>query len=282
MNDLNSIVSRMARSRATVLCLVFLGIVALLGIIVPWLPLPNPVEVSLADKFAEPGPQHWLGCDQLGRDILSRLLWGIRPTLFVALLAMCITSSIGAFYGSVAGLARGRVDSVLMRICDIMMSFPSEVMILAIVGILGPGLENVLLACVVAKWPWYARMTRSSVLAVSNSGYVRYARVAGKSSLSILRQHVLPVVIGDFFVLMTIDSGSIILMLSALSFLGLGIQPPTPEWGSMLAQTKDVLSLYPWQMLPPGVAILSVVAALNFLGDGLRELFDVRASREER
>ena len=156
------------------------------------------------------------------------------------------------------------------------MSFPSEVLILALVGMMGPGLENVLIACLLAKWPWYARMMRGLILHLNSAGFVQFARVTGASNMKVLFGHLVPNAAGECFVLGTIDTGSVVLMISALSFLGLGAQPPMPEWGSMLADAKNVMTLYPGQMFVPGLAILLVVAALNFLGDALRDAFDVR------
>jgi len=163
-----------------------------------------------------------------------------------------------------------------------MMSFPSEVMILAIVGMTGPGLENVVIANVVAKWPWYARMVRSIVRQYSDKDYIRFAKVASGSSIRIMMRHLLPGTAGELFVLTTLDTGSVILMISALSFLGLGVQPPTPEWGMMLNEAKEVMTLYPLQMIPAGMAILLVVAAFNFLGDRLRDAFDPKHAGRER
>lgn len=262
------------------MCLAFLAAVTVLGLCVPLLPLPDPTHIELGEKFLPPGAGHWAGTDMLGRDLFSRLLWGIRSTFFVSVLTMLATASIGALYGSLAGALRGKGDAVLMRLADIMMAFPSEVLILAIVGMLGPGLSHVVLACVLAKWAWYARMMRSIVRGISDSGFVRFARVSGAGTGSILFRHLIPGAAGEFFVLMTLDTGSVILMISALSFLGLGVQPPSPEWGMMLAETKEVLSLYPMQMVPPGLAILSVVTAFNFLGDSLRDAFDLRHARK--
>ena len=257
-------------------CLGFLGAVALLGLLVPVLPVADPTQIDLSQKYLPPSAAHWAGTDVLGRDIFSRLLWGIRSTFFVSVLTMLVTAAIGALYGSLSGALRGRGDAVLMRAADIMMAFPSEVLILAIVGMLGPGLSHVVLACVLAKWAWYARMMRGIVRGISDSGFVRFARVSGASTRMILFRHLIPGAAGEFFVLMTLDTGSVVLMISALSFLGLGVQPPAAEWGMMLAETKEVLSLYPAQMLPPGLAILSVVTAFNFLGDSLRDAFDLR------
>jgi len=257
--------------RAGLACLLFLGIVLLAALLAPWLAPWDPLAVDGSRKLAPCGPEHWLG-----RDIFSRLLYGARATLGVSLLAMGATVTLGALLGMLAGLVRGRVEACLMRLCDVMLSFPGEVMVLAIVGMLGPGLENVVLACVVAKWPWYARMMRTVTLRYADRDFVRFARVAGYGTGHIIRRHLLPCAAGEISVLATLDTGAVILMVSALSFLGLGVQPPTPEWGMMLGEAREVMVLYPWQMLPPGLAILLVVAACNYLGDSLRDALDPR------
>ena len=200
---------------------------------------------------------------------ISSFAWGLEHGRATQTLLMFVL-------GMLAGLVRGRVESCLMRLCDVMLSFPGEVMVLAIVGMLGPGLENVVLACVVAKWPWYARMMRTITLRYADRDFVRFARVAGYGTGHIIRRHLLPCAAGEISVLATLDTGAVILMVSALSFLGLGVQPPTPEWGMMLGEAREVMVLYPWQMLPPGLAILLVVAACNYLGDSLRDALDPR------
>ena len=262
---------RMARG-----CMLFIAVLLALGALAPVLPIADPTAIDITGKFQMPGGGHWLGTDQLGRDIFARLVWGVRTTLCSALAAMIITSLIGALYGAIAGSLRGRVDAVMMRLADVMMSFPSEVLILAIVGMMGPGLANMIIACVAAKWAWYARMMRTIVRRISDAGYVRFARVCGAGEVWILMRHLIPGAAGEFFVLMTLDTGSVVLMLSALSFLGLGVQPPVAEWGMMLSEAKDVMLQYPWQMFWPGLAILSTVACLNFLGDCVRDAFDLR------
>ena len=223
-------VRALLHDRAGLACLLFLGIVLLAALLAPWLTPWDPLAVDGSRKLAPCGPEHWLGTDRLGRDIFSRLLYGARATLGVSLLAMGATVSLGALLGMLAGLVRGRVESCLMRLCDVMLSFPGEVMVLAIVGMLG----------------------------------------------HIIRRHLLPCAAGEISVLATLDTGAVILMVSALSFLGLGVQPPTPEWGMMLGEAREVMVLYPWQMLPPGLAILLVVAACNYLGDSLRDALDPR------
>lgn len=264
------------QDRLGLCCLIFIMLVLAAGLLSSWIAPCDPLEMDVKNKFAPWGRAHWLGTDHLGRDILSRLLFGVRSTLGFSLLAMLATVAIGTLLGMLSGLLRGSVEALLMRLCDVMMSFPSEVMILAIVGMLGPGLGNVVLAAVVAKWPWYTRMIRTLTRQYVDMNYIRFARVAGYGPAYIIRRHLVPCAAGEIIVLATLDTGAVILMISALSFLGLGVQPPTPEWGMMLGEAKEVMILYPWQMLPPGFSILAVVAAFNFLGDSLRDALDPR------
>jgi len=265
---------RLRNAPLGMICLCFLLAVVALALCAPLAAPWDPTAIDVRNKFAAWSLAHPLGTDQLGRDVLSRLIWGGRATLGFSLLTMGITLFIGSGLGIVAGFCRGKVDETIMRFCDVMMSFPSEVLILAIVGMLGPGLGNVVIASVIAKWPWYTRMVRSVVMQYTDVNYVRFARVAGCGMWHIFRRHLLPGALGEIIVLATLDTGSVILSVSALSFLGLGVQPPTAEWGAMLSDAKDIMSMYPQQMLPAGLTILLVVAAFNFLGDSLRDALD--------
>ena len=264
------------RDRLAATCLIFITLLLIGGAFAPWLAAYDPLYVDVSRKLEAPGAEHWLGTDHLGRDILSRLLHGARITLGFSILIMLITATFGSALGIMAGYMKGRVDRVVTRVCDVMISFPSEVLILALVGMLGPSLGNVVLACVIAKFPWYARMVRTVTGKYAGMNFVLYARVAGFGAPYIIRRHILPSAAGEIAVLATLDSGSIILLISALSFLGLGAQPPAPEWGSMLSEARNIMTLYPWQMLPPGLAILTLAAAFNFLGDSLRDALDPR------
>lgn len=257
-------------------CMGFLLVVIVCGLFAPLIAPHDPLLIDTGNKLSACSGEHWLGTDQLGRDIFSRLLYGIRITLGFSALTTCVTIVIGAVLGVLAGFLRGRVEKVLMRLCDIMISFPGEVLILALVGMLGPSIEHVVLACILAKWPWYARMIWSITQKYAETGYIVYAQVVGYSTPYILFRHVLPSAAGEIIVLATVDTGAVMLLISALSFLGLGVQPPTPEWGAMLAEARNVMVLHPWQMLPPGIAILAVAAACNFLGDSLRDALDPR------
>jgi nickel transport system permease protein len=252
--------------------------VMVLGIFAPWIAPHDPIATNLAQKFAPWGGEYPLGSDHLGRCILSRLIYGIRTTLFLALLAMMITISLGVFLGLIAGFFR-KAEEPIMRTCDVMLSFPSELMILAIVGMLGAGIGNVILANVIAKVAWYTRMVYTFVLEYREKNYVYFARATGVPSWRIIRKHVLPSIVDDVAMLASLDAGWVILSISALSFLGLGVQAPTPEWGMMLSEAKNVMSIYPLQMLPSGIAILVVVASFNFLGDSIQNALDPKHER---
>ncbi|WP_024953809.1 nickel/cobalt ABC transporter permease [Sulfurospirillum arcachonense] len=247
--------------------------VILLGIFAPWISPNDPLQPHLSEKFASWGSDFPLGSDHLGRCLLSRLLYGIRTTLFLALMTMAITVTLGTILGLIAGYFR-KVEESMMRICDVMLSFPSELMILAVVGMLGAGIKHVIIASVIAKVAWYTRMVYSFVLVHRQKNYLLFSQVAGVSSWTILRKHLFPFILDDIAMLATLDTGWVILSISALSFLGLGVQAPTPEWGMMLSEAKNVLSIYPMQMIPSGFAILIVVAAFNFLGDSIRDALD--------
>ncbi|NCD13196.1 MAG: ABC transporter permease subunit [Epsilonproteobacteria bacterium] len=260
------------------LAIASLGVIVgmiLLGIFAPWIAPHDPIATNLALKFAPWGGAFPLGSDHLGRCIASRLLFGIRTTLFLALFAMSMTLILGVILGILAGFFRKAEESIL-RGCDVMLSFPSELMILAIVGMLGAGMGNLILANVIAKVAWYTRMIYSFVLVHREQNYIAFAKATGVAPLRILKTHILPSIFDDIVMLATLDAGWVIMSISALSFLGLGVQAPTPEWGMMLSEAKNVMSVYPLQMLPAGMAILVVVLAFNFLGDSIRDARDDR------
>ncbi|WP_141432131.1 nickel/cobalt ABC transporter permease [Bacillus sp. 03113] len=262
--------SRLMADKIAVLCMAVILLFIVAGIFAPMIAPHDPLKMNVLQKYSGISQTYPLGTDQLGRCVLSRLLFGIRTTIFYAMITTFITIAIGTLLGVMAGFFRGKVDEFIMRICDIMLSFPAEVMILAIVGVLGPGLLNVVIANIIAKWAWYTRMIRSVVIQYTDKNYIRFAKVSGCKTSHIMRKHVLPGVSGEVAVFSTLDTGWVILNISALSFLGLGIQAPTPEWGMMLNEAKNVMITHPTQMLAPGFAILIIVASFNFLGDSLQ------------
>nr|WP_198198245.1 nickel/cobalt ABC transporter permease [Gilliamella sp. W8128] len=276
-----NITKQLINNKTALICLIIITTIVILGILAPYIAPYDPNKVRIVRKYAAMSSQHWLGCDHLGRDILSRLLYGIRSTLFLSLLTMIITIVVGSLIGLISGYQRGKLDECIMRLCDIMLSFPSQVMILAIVGVLGVGIENVIIANIVVKWAWYSRMIRSSVIKYSRKNYILFSRAIGAPHSFIICRHLLPNVMSELVILATLDTGWVILNISALSFIGLGVQAPTAEWGLMLSEAKNVMTQHPMQMVFPGIAILIVVAAFNMLGDCLRDILDPKDKKHE-
>ena len=269
-----NLTKKLINNKTALICLIIITTMIILGILAPYIAPFDPNKVRIVRKYAAISSEHWLGCDHLGRDIFSRLLYGIRSTLFLSLLTMIITIIVGSVIGLISGYRRGKLDECIMRLCDIMLSFPSQVMILAIVGVLGVGIENVIIANIVVKWAWYSRMIRSSVIKYSRKNYILFSRAIGAPHSFIICRHLLPNILSELVVLATLDTGWVILNISALSFIGLGVQAPTAEWGLMLSEAKNVMTQHPMQMVFPGIAILIVVAAFNMLGDCLRDILD--------
>lgn len=275
------VLKQLIKNKTALCCIILITLIIILGILAPYIAPFDPNKVRIVRKYASMSGEHWLGCDHLGRDIFSRLLYGIRSTLFLSLLTMIITIVIGTVIGLISGYQRGKLDECIMRLCDVMLSFPSQVMILAIVGVLGVGIENVIIANIVVKWAWYSRMIRSSVIKHSRKNYILFSRAIGASNTFIIRRHLLPNIMSELVVLATLDTGWVILNISALSFIGLGVQAPTAEWGLMLSEAKNVMIQHPMQMVFPGIAILIVVAAFNMLGDCLRDILDPKDKSNE-
>jgi peptide/nickel transport system permease protein len=258
-------------------CLLFLIFIALVGIFAPLLAPYNPAKPFYESVLEPPSKAHLLGTDAIGRDILTRLIYGIRVTLAVSTLAMLITFTIGTFIGLICAYIGGWVDNILMRIMDILLALPSIILALAIVAILGPSLTNAMIAVGIASIPSFARLTRGAALSIKSSGFVEASRSIGSSHSWILRRQFFPNIFGVLLVYTTLFIGGAILDTAALSFIGLGAQPPTPEWGSMLSEGKEYLYDAWWLAAFPGVAITAVVFAVNFLGDALRDIFDPKS-----
>lgn len=239
----------------------------------------DPTDVDPMAMLAPPSADHWLGTDNLGRDIFSRLVYGARWSLGASALATLAIVLVGITVGVVAGYFGGLLDDVLMRLVDVLLAFPSLVLALAIVGTLGPGLVNVMIGMVAVWWVDYARVMRGLVVGVREREFVVAARCVGASSTRIMLRHILPNVVPSVIVLATLELGGLMLAISGLSFLGLGAQPPTPEWGTMLNDGRAFFQRAPQLMLYPGLAITLVVAGSNLLGDGLRDVLDPRLHR---
>ena len=267
-------VGRLIRNRAAVGTIGLVLIVALIGIFAPFIAPNDPYATDILNKFAGFSQQYPLGTDNLGRCILSRMIYGIRPTLGLAVLTMLGTIGLGALMGLLAGYFRGIVEEVIMRTVDVMLSFPSQIMVFAVVALLGISVQNVILANVFIKWAWYARMIRTGVMQYRDRNFVRFSRCIGTPESFILFRHLVPSIAADLAVLSSLDVGWAIINISTLSFLGLGVQAPTPEWGAMLSEAKNVLTSNPVQMLVPGIAVVILVAAFNLMGAALRDVLD--------
>ncbi len=263
------------------LSLALLLIVGALALSAPWLGLPDPEEVNLAEKLAAPSAQHLLGTDHLGRDVLSRLIFGSRVSIGSVFAILLLIVGFSTFAGSLAGFAGGAVDSALMRICDIFLTFPTLILAMFFVGVLGTGLTNVILAIFLTHWAWYARIVRGIVLSLKSREFVLAARVAGTSRFRLVVRHILPSLAPQVLVLATLDIGHMMLHVAGLSFLGLGVQPPLPEWGVMIGDARQFIWTQPQLLLYPGLAIFVVVMAFNLLGDAMRDALDRSGMLEE-
>ncbi|HYO30850.1 MAG TPA: ABC transporter permease [Thermomicrobiales bacterium] len=249
----------------------------LLGLLAPVLPIADPDAQALSERLKPPGGGHLLGTDDLGRDILSRLIHGARVSVPAGILVILVTGTIGSLLGAAAGYFGGAVDAVVMRVADAVLSFPSIILAMTITAVRGgPGLGNALIAVGFVLWPEYARLMRGQVLAIRSSEFVLAAESVGVSHPRILFRHVLPSADAPLIVKATIDVGAAIVLTAGLSFIGLGAVPPTAEWGAMIKQGADKGLQYWWYALVPGLAIMSVVMGLNFFGDGLRDALDPR------
>jgi peptide/nickel transport system permease protein len=266
-----------ARNRLAGAGVLVLAVAVGAALAAPWLPLADPDVVDTANRLRAPlTPGYALGTDEFGRDMLSRLVWGARVSLLAGVGTAALAMLIGVVLGIVGGYHTGWVESVVMRLTDILMAFPYILLAIAIVAGLGPGLRNALLAIAIVGFPFYTRLVRSVVLSVRSREFVEAARALGAPDAGILLRHVLPHLLSPVIVAFSLDVGAKILATAGLSFLGLGTQPPTADWGSMLATGRQFVILRPHVALLPGLAIFAVVVATNLVGDALRDLLDPR------
>lgn len=235
----------------------------------------DPIDINVDNRLAPPSLTHWLGVDGLGRDVLSRLLYGGRVSLPVAAVVVVVASIFGTLYGGFAAYLGGWPDEVAMRIVDMVLAFPSLILAMAIAAALGPSIHNSMLALLVVWWPPYARLARGQVLTLKARDFVAAAQALGLSERRVLLRHILPNAVAPSLVLMAMDFGNAIIITAALSFLGLGAVPPTPEWGAMVAEGRELVAQW-WISTFPGIAILMVAIACNFIGDALRDAIDPR------
>ncbi len=264
------------RSPLTVAGLVLISLLALIAVSAPLIAPTNPLKQVLSTRLKPPSPAHWLGTDQLGRDVLSRMIYGARISLVIGIVVVGLAASIGTFVGLVAGYAGGWLDEGLMRLTDVFFAFPALILAMAISGALGPSLTNAMIAIAVVSWPVYARLVRAQVLSLREREFVEAARGLGASAERIVWGHILPNTLAPLLVQASFDMGGAILSAAGLSFIGFGAQPPTAEWGVMISDGRNYIVTQPWLSLFPGLAILLTVAAFNLIGDGLRDALDPR------
>jgi len=276
MGQFRAILQRLKRNRLAFLGAVIVALVVFVAIFAPFIAPHHYAGQELEDRFLPPSIRYFLGTDALGRCILSRMIYGSRIALMIGVVIVGIQAAIGVTLGLISGFYGGRIDTIIMRLVDIMLSFPALVLALAIAATLGPGLFNVMLALGVIGWSSYARLVRGQVLSVKENDYIEAVRATGASDVRIIFRHILPNVIAPIIVMATLGMAGALLAASALSFLGLGAQPPMPCWGAILADGRGALRRAPWIATFPGLAIMVTVLGFNFLGDGLRDALDPR------
>ncbi len=269
----------LSRNKLTFVSLVFIVLLVVLAILAPYI-VPYPKHISdaanVAFKLTAPCQEYLFGTDELGRDIFSRIIYGTRISLLASVFAVALAMLIGITLGAIAGALGGIVDDIIMRICDIFLSFPSLLLAIVIAAFAGPSLRNALIAIAISWWPWYARIVRGQAISLKERQFVKAARALGNVQSKIIFQHIVPNCMGPVIVQATMDLGGIILTLASLSFLGLGAQAPTPEWGLMINTSKTYFMNAWWYSVFPGLAIFVTVLAFNLIGDGLREIMDPR------
>jgi peptide/nickel transport system permease protein len=246
----------------------------LVAAVAPLLATHDPYEQVLPNRLQPPSAQHYFGTDSLGRDIYSRVVYGSRVTLSIAFLVAAISTPLGLVIGVLAGYFGGALDEILMRLSDVFLAFPKLILAIAFAAALGPGVENAIVAISVANWPSYARLARAETLSVRNNDYIQVIRSMGASNLRIMVGHITPMCLSSIIVRLSLDMGTIILTAAGLGFLGLGAQPPVPEWGLMVSDGRQFLVDQWWVSTLPGFAILVVVMGFNLMGDGFRDILD--------
>jgi peptide/nickel transport system permease protein len=256
--------------------LVTVAIMIVASLAAPLLAWQDPGAQDLAGRLAPPSAAHWFGTDELGRDIYARILYGGRVTLGMVVAVVLLVAPLGLAVGSVAGYLGGEIDRVLMRVTDVFLAFPRLVLALAFVAALRPGISSAVIAIALTAWPPYARLARADTLTIRSSDFIAAVRLAGASSFRIILRHIVPLCVSSVIVRVTLDMSGIILTAAALGFLGMGAQPPMPEWGTMIASSRAFILDQWWVPTIPGVAIFVASLAFNLLGDGMRDVLDPR------
>ena len=272
--QLGQVMHCLAKNKLAMLGLFVMIALIAVALLSPWITPYDYAATSKADRYALPSAQHWFGCDGMGRDIFSRILYGARASLWLGLMSTLVSTVIGVVLGSLVGYFGGWVDNVIMRLLDILQAIPGMLLSIAISAALGSGIGNTILALSIGGIPMTVRLLRGSILTVRKQEYIEAAEKINCSRLRVITSHILPNSIAPVIVSVTMGIGNTILQAASLSYIGLGVQPPTPEWGAMLSEGKVMITKYPHLCIFPGLAIMVVVLALNMLGDGLRDAMD--------
>ncbi|GAQ18500.1 glutathione transport system permease protein GsiD [Oceanobacillus picturae] len=267
---------RIIKSKTALIGVIIIVLLVLTAILAPVIATHSPTAQDIVNRYQAPSSDHLLGTDELGRDIFSRIVYGTRISIQIGVIAVSISLAIGVLLGGIAGYYGRWIDQIVMRFIDIMMAFPSILMAIALVAVLGPSLQNAMIAVGIVGIPQFARIVRSAVLSIKENEYIEAAKSIGAKHGRILIQHVLPNCVAPIIVQATLGVGTAILDAAGLSFLGLGAQPPTPEWGAMLSDGRAAIQNAPWVVAFPGLAIFLVVLGFNLFGDGLRDALDPR------
>lgn len=277
-SQLSIIWNRLRKNKLAMLGLAILVVMVALVVCADWIADydTNVTGMNMAERLQTPSAKHWFGTDSYGRDVFARIIHGSRLSLSLSIFAMLAAVAIGSIIGAIAGYYGGRVDDVLMRLMDILLAIPPMLMSISIVAALGHSMVNLMIALSLAYIPVFARVIRSSILTVKGQEFIEAAKACGTSNARIILRHIIPNAIGPIIVQATLAMGSTILIISSLSFMGMGIQPPQPEWGTMLYEGRDLIRTSPYLVIFPGIAIALAVLSLNLLGDGLRDALDPR------
>jgi peptide/nickel transport system permease protein len=270
--------ARFCRNRLAIAALVLMVAIITVAVIAPWIAPFDPIKRAVAIRLQAPSPAHWLGTDALGRDILSRVLWGGRVSLWVGLASVFLSLVLGVPLGIISGYFGGLVDSSIMRVMDLILAFPAIIFAIWLVSMIGPGVNQVILANALFALPEYSRVVRGSVLSLKDADYVAATKALGGSNFQIMARHILPNVIAPIIIISSLSISGAILSGASLSFLGLGAQPPTAEWGAMLSDGRPYLRSAWWLAVFPGLMLTIFVLASNIFGDGLRDALDPRSS----
>lgn len=275
-NQAKEVWKRMIKNKAAMAGFIVIIIFVLMAIFADFITdyEKNAIAQNVSQRLLPPCSKHWFGTDTYGRDVFARIVHGSRTSLLIGVLTTLIAIMIGGFFGAIAGFYGGMVDSVIMRVMDTIMAIPPVLLALAIVASLGPGMTNLIIAITVSSVPGFTRVIQAVILLVVEQDFIEAAKASGTSDARIILRHILPNSLGPIIVQATMSVAGMIINAAALSFLGMGIQPPTPEWGAMLSESRDYMMVAPYLVMIPGVVILLAALALNLFGDGLRDALD--------